>query len=54
MPDDDVFDATAELMQQIEKIQKLLSDPAITSLRLVTNPEKMVIKENNTFRRENI
>tara|TARA_B100001142_G_scaffold320919_2_gene366767 strand:+ start:194 stop:1417 length:1224 start_codon:yes stop_codon:yes gene_type:complete len=45
MPDDDVFDATAELMQQIEKIQKLLSDPAITSLRLVTNPEKMVIKE---------
>ena len=45
MPDDDVFDATAELMVQIEKIQKLLSDPKITSLRLVTNPEKMVIKE---------
>ncbi len=45
MPDDDVFDATAELMIQIEKIQKLLSDPKITSLRLVTNPEKMVIKE---------
>ena len=45
MPDDDVFDATAELMTQIEKIQKLLSDPEITSLRLVTNPEKMVIKE---------
>ena len=45
MPDDDVFDATAELMHQIEKIQKLLSDPEITSLRLVTNPEKMVIKE---------
>ena len=32
-------------MVQIEKIQKLLSDPKITSLRLVTNPEKMVIKE---------
>ena len=33
------------IIDQIEKIQKLLSDPEITSLRLVTNPEKMVIKE---------
>ena len=45
MPNDDVFDATQELMNQIEKIQKLLSNPSVTSLRLVTNPEKMVIKE---------
>ena len=45
MPDDDVFDATKQLMDQIEKIQELLSDPKSTSVRLVTNPERMVIKE---------
>jgi len=45
MPDDDVFDATKQLMDQIENIQELLSDPKSTSVRLVTNPERMVIKE---------
>ena len=45
LPDDDVFDATKQLMDQIENIQELLSDPNSTSVRLVTNPERMVIKE---------
>jgi arsenite-transporting ATPase len=45
LPDDTVFEATRELMVQIDAIRELLADPVITSIRLVTNPERMVIKE---------
>ena len=45
LPDDTVFEATRDLMVQIEAIQTLLADPSTTSVRLVTNPERMVIKE---------
>ena len=45
LPDDTVFEATRELMVQIDSIRELLADPAMTSIRLVTNPERMVIKE---------
>ena len=45
LPSNEVFDTTADLMEQIEKIQLVLSDPEQTSVRLVTNPERMVIKE---------
>ena len=45
LPDDSVFEATRDLMAQIEAIQAVLADPATTSVRLVTNPERMVIKE---------
>jgi len=33
------------LFEKLDVIQKVLSDPAITSVRLVMNPEKMVIEE---------
>ena len=45
LPSTEVFDTTADLMEQIENIQLVLSDPEQTSVRLVTNPERMVIKE---------
>ena len=45
LPDDAVFEATRDLMVQIEAIQAVLGNPQVTSVRLVTNPERMVIKE---------
>lgn len=40
-----VFDSIQELYRQLEEMRALLLDPAISSVRLVVNPEKMVIKE---------
>ncbi len=34
-----------ELFDKIEGIDTLMEDPEITSVRLVTNPEKMVLRE---------
>lgn len=45
LPGDDVYDAAVGLFQQLDETQKLLTDPSISSLRLVVNAEKMVIKE---------
>lgn len=45
IPDDDVFDSIAELVGYLEKMAELLSDPKISSMRVVLNPEKMVVKE---------
>jgi arsenite-transporting ATPase len=45
MPGDDVFDAVEDLFQRMKRIQTILTDPEITSVRLVINAEKMVIKE---------
>ena len=45
MPDDEVFQSTERLFRQLSRMQTLLSDPEIASVRLVVNPEKMVIKE---------
>jgi arsenite/tail-anchored protein-transporting ATPase len=45
MPGDDVFDAVEDLFQRMKRIQAILTDPEITSVRLVINAEKMVIKE---------
>ncbi len=45
LPDDAVFEASEQLFEQIERIQALLSNPNLTSARLVINAEKMVIKE---------
>lgn len=46
LPDQEVMDAPYEFYQQIEALEKVLTDNATTSVRLVTNPEKMVIKES--------
>ena len=46
LPDKEVMDAPYEFYQQIEALEKILVDNSQTSVRLVTNPEKMVIKES--------
>jgi arsenite-transporting ATPase len=46
LPDKEVMDAPYEFYQQIEELERVLTDTALTSVRLVTNPEKMVIKES--------
>lgn len=46
LPTKEVMDAPYEFYEQIEALEKVLTDPKQTSVRLVTNPEKMVIKES--------
>jgi arsenite-transporting ATPase len=46
LPDREVMEAPYEFYQQIEALEKVLTDNTKTSVRLVTNPEKMVIKES--------
>jgi arsenite-transporting ATPase len=45
LPDDTLMDSIEDLIRQLERMSKLLSNPEITSMRLVLNPEKMVVKE---------
>lgn len=47
LPDKEVMDAPYEFYEQIEALEKILTDNTQTSVRLVTNPEKMVIKETS-------
>jgi arsenite-transporting ATPase len=46
LPDNEVMDAPYEFYEQIEALEKVLTDNTKTSVRLVMNPEKMVIKES--------
>ncbi len=46
LPNQEVMNAPYEFYQQIEELEKVLTDNTLTSVRLVTNPEKMVIKES--------
>jgi arsenite-transporting ATPase len=43
--DDAVFDTFAQFYDRLDGIKEILSDPEVTSARLVMNPEKMVIAE---------
>ena len=45
LPQESYFDNLQDLHRKLEGIDKLLADPKITTVRLVTNPEKMVLKE---------
>jgi arsenite/tail-anchored protein-transporting ATPase len=45
LPEESYFDNLQDLHRKLEGIDKLLADPKITTVRLVTNPEKMVLKE---------
>ena len=45
LPGDDYFDAIEYLFERLRGVEQLLADPEITSVRLVTNPEKIVLKE---------
>lgn len=45
VPQDEVFEAVKNLLTQLNDMEELLTQPDLTSVRLVLNPEKMVIKE---------
>ena len=44
-PPDSYFGNIADLFQKIQGMDAILQDPQTTSVRLVTNPEKMVLRE---------
>jgi arsenite/tail-anchored protein-transporting ATPase len=46
LPNKDVMDAPYEFYEELEALEKVLTDNTTTTVRLVTNPEKMVIKES--------
>src|SRR5438876_2808171 len=45
LPTDNYFANIADLFGKLDGIPELLEDPHTTSVRLVTNPEKMVLRE---------
>ena len=45
LPADSYFLNIRELFEKLEGVDEVLEDPHITSVRLVTNPEKMVLRE---------
>ena len=45
LPQDSYFRNLEDLFNRIEGVDQLLLDPKVTTVRLVTNPEQMVIKE---------
>jgi arsenite-transporting ATPase len=45
LPDDKIFDSIEELVGYLERMSRLLGDATQSSMRVVLNPEKMVIKE---------
>jgi len=46
LPDKEMMDLPYEFYGQIEALGRILTDNTVTSVRLVTNPERMVIKES--------
>ena len=46
VPEDDVFGAMQRLYERIERLDPLLRDPKVTSIRIVLSLEKMVIAES--------
>ena len=45
LPDSGAMEAINQLFDSLDRVHQLLSDPELTSIRLVINAEKMVIKE---------
>src|SRR6202521_3035987 len=45
LPTDSYFVNIRELFQKLEGVDEIMEDPHVTSVRLVTNPEKMVLRE---------
>lgn len=45
LPGDDYFQAVQDLFEKLKGVDKVLVNPKITTVRLVTNPEKVVLKE---------
>jgi len=45
LPSDSYFSNVQELFGKLAGVEELLEDPAVTSVRLATNPERMVLRE---------
>ncbi|HRE49449.1 MAG TPA: TRC40/GET3/ArsA family transport-energizing ATPase, partial [Aggregatilineales bacterium] len=45
LPNKEAFDTVEALFKTLDNVRALLADPTMSSMRLVVNPEKMVIKE---------
>jgi arsenite-transporting ATPase len=45
LPGDEYFQAIEDLFDKLKGVDQILVDPKITTVRLVTNPEKVVLKE---------
>jgi arsenite-transporting ATPase len=45
LPPDRYFANIRDLFEKLEGVDEIMEDPVITSVRLVTNPEKMVLRE---------
>jgi len=45
LPEDQYFANIESLYTRLKGVDKLLTDPGVTSVRLVSNPEKMVLRE---------
>src|SRR6516225_2818108 len=45
LPTDSYFANIRDLFSKLEGVDELMEDPRVTSVRLVTNPEKMVLRE---------
>jgi arsenite-transporting ATPase len=45
LPDEQIFSTIDDLFHQLDGLRSLLTNPKVTTIRLVLNPEKMVIRE---------
>jgi arsenite-transporting ATPase len=45
LPEDEYFATIKRLFDRLEGIDRILSDPTMTTVRLITNPEKIILKE---------
>jgi arsenite/tail-anchored protein-transporting ATPase len=45
LPDDGYFKAIEDLCERLRGVDQVLCDPTVTTVRLVANPEKIVLKE---------
>ncbi len=45
LPPDTYFGNIRQLFEKLEGVDEIMEDPQVTSVRLVTNPEKMVLRE---------
>ncbi len=46
LPDESYFSALENFYEKLKGVDEILIDPEVTSVRLVSNPEKMVLKES--------
>ncbi len=45
LPSKEVMDSVSDIKDNMERVKTILEDPQVTTVRLVLNPEQMVIKE---------